>query len=191
MNYPRPAEQEAAEVQALSPVRQAGYRELTKLHQHQADVEEKMTEVSKIIEERMKVRAPGLPLDLIRRHVQEEPKGRQELHRMMKRQKTRLQIKQDEIPRTEKSGTNKGYYLFIEDDAGCLIEQRDGRTVQDTDTDQQLPTDLITEAEASTYQVPEQDNPTIDDDVETISYTSMADYNWKRKEPQGEDTRSL
>ena len=81
------AEQEAAEVQALSPVRQAGYRELTKLHQHQADTEEKMTEVSKIIEERTKVRAPSLPVDLIRRHVQEEHIGRQELHQMMKRQK--------------------------------------------------------------------------------------------------------
>ena len=60
---------------------------------------------------------------------------------------------------------------------GCLIEQRDGQTVQDTDTDQQLPTDLITEAEASTYQVPEQDDPTIDDDAETIKSTSTADYN--------------
>ena len=48
------AEQEAAEVQALSPVGQAGYRELTKLHQHQADIERKMTGVSKIIEERTK-----------------------------------------------------------------------------------------------------------------------------------------
>ena len=62
---------------------------------------------------------------------------------MTKRQKTQFQVKQDEIPRTEKSGANKGYYLFIEDDVGCLIEQRDGQTVQDTDTDQQLPTDLI------------------------------------------------
>ena len=161
----------------MSPVRQAGYRELTKLHQHQADIEEKMTKVSKIIEERTKARVPGLPVDLIRRHVQKEPTGRQELHRMMKRQKTQFEVKQDEIPCTEKSGTNKGYYLFIEDDAGCLIEQRDGRTVQDTDTDQQLPTDLITEAEASMYQVPEQDDPTIDDDAETISSTSTADYN--------------
>ena len=107
------AEQEAAEVQALSPVGQAGYRELTKLHQHQADIKKKVTEVSKIIEERAKARAPGLPVDLIRRHVQEEPTGRQELHRMMKRQKTQFQVKQDEIPCTEKSGTNKGYYLFI------------------------------------------------------------------------------
>ena len=60
------AEQEAAEVQALSPIRQAEYRELTKLHQCQADIERKMTGVSKIVEERTKARAPGLPVDLIR-----------------------------------------------------------------------------------------------------------------------------
>ena len=35
-------EQEVAEVQALSPVEQAEYRELTKLHQRQADIERKM-----------------------------------------------------------------------------------------------------------------------------------------------------
>ena len=63
------AEQEAVEVQALSPVEQAEYRELTKLHQHQADIERKMTGVSKIIKERTKTRVPGLPIDLIRRHI--------------------------------------------------------------------------------------------------------------------------
>ena len=36
---------------------------------------------------------------------------------------------------------------------------------------------MITEAEASTYQVPEQDELTIDDDAETISSPSTADYN--------------
>ena len=107
----------------------------------------------------------------------------QELHQMTKKQKNRLQIKQDEIPRTEKPRTNKGYYLFIEDDTGCLIEQPDGQTVQDTDTNQQLPTDLITEAEASTNQVPKQDDPAIDDEAETISSTSTADYN--REEVKG------
>ena len=84
------AEQDATEVQALSPVGQAEYRELTKLHQCQADIERKMTGISKIIEERTKVQAPGLPVDLIRRHVQEEPAGRQELHQMMERQKTQF-----------------------------------------------------------------------------------------------------
>ena len=39
------------------------------------------------------------------------------------------------------------------------------------------------EAEASTYQVPKQDNPAIDDDAETISSTSTADYN--REEVEG------
>ena len=50
----------------------------------------------------------------------------------------------------ERPGTDRGYYLFVEDDAGCLIEQQSGQTIQDTDTDQHLPTDLITEAEANT-----------------------------------------
>ena len=95
---------------------------------------------------------------------------------MTERQKTQFQVKQDEIPRMEKPGTKRGYYLFVEDDAGCLIEQQNKRTVQDTDIDQQLPTDLITEAEASTYQVPEQDDLTKDDNAETISSTSTVDY---------------
>ena len=59
-------DQEAAEVQALLPVTQAEYRELSKLHQHQADIEKKMTKVSQIIKERMKACAPGLLLDLIK-----------------------------------------------------------------------------------------------------------------------------
>ena len=41
---------------------------------------------------------------------------------------------------------------------------------------------MITEAEASTYQVPEQDDPTIDDDAETISSTSTVDYNHEEVE---------
>ena len=39
------------------------------------------------------------------------------------------------------------------------------------------------EAKASTYQVPEQDNPAADDDAETISSTSTDDYN--REEVEG------
>ena len=65
-----------------------------------------MTRVSKIIEERTKARVPGLPIDLIERNVQVEPAERQELHRMMKKQRTRAQMKQDEIPQTDKPGTS-------------------------------------------------------------------------------------
>ena len=100
----------------------------------------------------------------------------------MERQKTQFRVKQDEIPRMERPGTDRGYYLFVEDDAGCLIEQQSEQTIQDTNTDRHLSTDLITEAEASTYQVPEQDGLTIDDDVETISSTSIVDYNHEEVE---------
>ena len=65
-----------------------------------------MTGVSKIIKERTKVWAPGLPVDLIERNVQVEPAERQELHRMTKKQGTRVQMKQDEIPRMNKPGTS-------------------------------------------------------------------------------------
>ena len=48
-------EQQAIEVQALTPAEQAGYRELTKLHQCQAGWEKRMIGMSKIITERTKV----------------------------------------------------------------------------------------------------------------------------------------
>ena len=47
-------EQEATEVQALTPTQQAEYRELTKLHQCQVELEKKMTGMSKVIMERTK-----------------------------------------------------------------------------------------------------------------------------------------
>ena len=64
-----------------------------------------MTGVSKMIEERTKAQAPGLLIDLIKRSVQVEPAERQELHQMMEKQRTPTQIKQDEIPRTDKPRT--------------------------------------------------------------------------------------
>ena len=50
------------------------------------------------------------------------------------------------------------------------------------DTDQRLPTDLITKEEAATYQVPEQDDQVPDDDAETISSMSTANYDWEEVE---------
>ena len=57
-----------------------------------------------------------------------------------------------------------------------MIEQQGEQVIRDTDTKQRLPMDLITEEEAATYQVPGQDNQMLDNDAETISLTSMADY---------------
>ena len=60
-------EQEATEVRALSLAEQAKYQELTRLHQRQAEIEKRMTGASKIIKERTKAWAPGLPIDLIKK----------------------------------------------------------------------------------------------------------------------------
>ena len=117
------AEQEATEVQTLMPWEQAEYWEMTKLHQQQAEMEKKMTGLSHIIKERMKARTPGIPVDLVQRSVKTEVPAEQELHRLTEAQQTRLMIKQDEIPRIENPGTNRGYYLFMENDSGSMTEQ--------------------------------------------------------------------
>ena len=54
--------------------------------------------------------------------------------------------------------------------------------VRDTDMDQHLPMDLITEEEAATYQVPGQDDQMPDDDAETISLMSTANYDQEEVE---------
>ena len=146
------------------------------------EIEKKITGMSKVIEERTKAWTPGLPVDLVKRNVQVEPTEKQELHQITEEQRVQTLIKQDEIPRNNRPRTSKGYYLFIEDDAGCMVEKWGRQVIRDTDTEQCLPTDLINEEEAATYQVPGQDNQTIDDDAETISSTSTADYDHKEVE---------
>ena len=123
-------EQEATEVQALTPTEQAKYRELTKLHQCQVELEKKMTRMSKVIVERTKAQTPGLPADLVKRNIQIEPSEKQELHQITEEQKVQALIKQDDIPRADRPGTSKGYYLFVEDDAGCMVEQQGGQMVR-------------------------------------------------------------
>ena len=173
------SEQEATEIQALTPTEQVKYRELTKLLQCQVELEKKMTGMSKVIVERTKAQTPGLPADLVKRNVQIEPSEKQELHQITEEQRVRALIKQDDIPRADRSGTSKSYYLFVEDDARCMVEQQDGQMVRDTDMDQHLPMDLITEEEDATYQVLGQDDQMPDDDAETISLTSTANYDWE------------
>ena len=118
-------------------------------------------EPSHIVKERVKARTPGIPVDLVQRSVKTEVPAKQELHSLTGAQQTRLMVKQDEIPRIEKPGTNRGYYLFMEDDSRCMIEQQDKegniQLIRDMDTDQILPMDRITETEEETYQIPEKD----------------------------------
>ena len=65
-------EQEAEAVKALNLWEQAEYRELTKLHQREAEKEKEITGLSQIVKERAKERAPGLPIDLIQRSIKIE-----------------------------------------------------------------------------------------------------------------------
>ena len=74
------AEQEAAEVQTLTPWEQAEYWEMTKLHQQQAEMERKMMGLSHIVKERVKVRTSGIPVDLVQRSVKMKVPANQELH---------------------------------------------------------------------------------------------------------------
>ena len=90
----------------------------------------------------------------MQRSVQVEPPECQELHKMMEEWKNRAFMKQDEIPRTDRPGMSKGYFLYVEDDAGWFNYRE----------------------EAATYQVLEEDDQAIEDDAETISSTSMPNY---------------
>ena len=143
--------QEAVKVQALMPREQAEYQELTKLHQQQAELDEKMTGMSKVITERFHssviLCSSCLPKGSICTLLLTKSAGSLGVCAFV----VWALIKQDDIPRADKPGTSKGYYLFVEDDAGCTIEQGDRRMIRDTDTDQRLPTDLITEEEVATY----------------------------------------
>ena len=60
---------------------------------------------------------------------------------MTKEQKTHALLKQDEILRSNWPGTTRGYYFYVEDDHGCMVEQRDRTLIPDTETEQMLPTD--------------------------------------------------
>ena len=59
--------------------------------------------------------------------------------------------------------------LFVEDDSGYLIEQRDKegniQFMKDTGTNQVLTVDYVTKVEAETYQIPEKDHKPIEDDA--------------------------
>ena len=82
-----------------------------------------MMGLSQTVKERAKAKAPDLPIDLIQKSVKTEIPEKQELHRLMEAQCIKAMTKQDEKPRTERPGTCHRYFLFMEDDSSCLIEQ--------------------------------------------------------------------
>ena len=87
--------------------------------------------------------------------------------------------KRERAPLTTRPGTEKGYYVYVEDEGGMYLEVIDEKEVPtlvlDSETDKQLPTDLITEQDTNKYfaQPDEQEDG---NDTETISSMSTADY---------------
>ena len=80
---------------------------------------------------------------------------------------------------TTRPGTEKGYYVYIEDKDGMYLETINEKVVPtlvlDTETDRQLPTDHITEQDTDKYFVPP-DKQEDGNNTETISSMSTADY---------------
>ena len=93
--------------------------------------------------------------------------------------------KRERIPRSTRPGTDKGYYVYVADEGGVYIKTivKKGilTLVMDTDTDKQLATDYITEQDTEKYfiQPGEQEDG---DEMEMVSSTSTADYNWDEVE---------
>ena len=87
--------------------------------------------------------------------------------------------KRERIPHSTRLGTDKGYYVYVEDEGGVYIETTDEKgiptLVLDTNIDKQLAIDYITEQHMEKYfiQPGEQEDG---DKMEMISSTSTADY---------------
>ena len=82
-------------------------------------------------------------------------------------------------PCTTRPGTEKGYYVYIEDEGSIYLETIDEKGVPtlvlDTKTDRQLPTDHIMEQDTNKYFVPPEEQED-ENDTETINSMSTTDY---------------
>ena len=87
--------------------------------------------------------------------------------------------KREKTPHTTRLGTEKGYYVYIEDEGSVYLETIDEKGVPmlvlDTETDKQLPTDRITEQDTDKYFAPPEEQED-KNDTETISSTSTTYY---------------
>ena len=96
--------------------------------------------------------------------------------------KVQLQVilwKQEKMPHTTRPGTEKGYYVYVEDEGSVCLDTIDERGVPtlvlDTETNRQLPTDRIMEQDTEKYFAPPEDQED-EYDTETVSSTSTVDY---------------
>ena len=154
---------------------------MKKYYQLQASETEQGMELrSAEIKEKARWCTPGLPMDLIQQMVKEEPDvTKQDIGQITEVQRQAILWKCKKAPRTTRPGTEKGYYVYIEDEGGMYLETIDEKGVPmlvlDTETDRQLPTDHITEQDTDKYFM-SPDEQEDGNNTETISSISTADY---------------
>ena len=133
-----------------------------------------------LIQGKAQQQAPGLLADLLQWIRKVEPdEEKRDIRRITDVEQQVILQKKERIPQRTKTGTEKGYYVFIEDDDDIYLETKDeqGETVLvlNTEMNQQLVPDLITEKDTDKYFV-QPDEQEDKDETETISSTSTADY---------------
>ena len=112
--------------------------------------------------------------------VKEEPDpAKQDIDWISKVKKQAILYKREWIPHSTRPGTEKGYYVYVEDEGGVYIKMVDEKGVPtlvlDMETDRQLVTDYITEQDTEKYFVQQKEQED-GDEMETLSSTSTADY---------------
>ena len=95
--------------------------------------------------------------------MEEEPDvTKQDIRQITEVQQQAILWKCEKTPRTMRPGTEKGYYVYIEDEGGMYLETIDEKgvlmLVLDTETDGQLPTDCIMEQDTDKYFTPPMNN---------------------------------
>ena len=115
-----------------------------------SETEQGMELRSTEIKEKARWHAPGLPMGLIQQMVKEEPDvTKQDIGRITEVQQQAILWKREKAPQTTRPGTEKGYYVYVEDEGGVYLETIDEKGVPmlvlDTETNRQLPTDHVME----------------------------------------------
>ena len=118
--------------------------------------------------------------------MKEEPDvTKQDIRWITEVQRQAILRKCEKTPRTTRPGTEKGYYVYIEDESGIYLETIDEKgvltLVLDTETDRQLPTDHIMEQDTDKYFAPAEEQED-ENNTETISSMSTADYDQEEVE---------
>ena len=167
-------------VSQLTLREKAEYQEMKEYYQLQArETEQGMELRSAEIKEKARWHAPGLLMDLIQAMKEEPDVTKWDIRRITEVQQQVILRKCKKTPRTTRPGTEKGSYVYIEDEGGIYLETIDEKGVPtlvlDTKTDRQLPTDHITKQDTNKYFVPPEEQE-YKNDTETISSTSTTDY---------------